>query len=101
MVRNPSAGPLTRGWDRSGEDVADRLAVVNLEALATGDLEAAAVEAEQVQHCRVDVRHVVARLHGVEGQLVGRPGRRANSVLQRGCAERTMSLEGQKAYRPG
>src|SRR4051794_36431638 len=69
----------------SGEDFPDRLAVVDLEALATGNLQTAAVEAEQVQHRRVNVRHVMARVDRVEAQLVGRPV--DDATLQPGTGE--------------
>ena len=56
----------------SGDDLADRLAVVDLEPFAAGDLELARVEAELVQDRGVDVGHVVAIFDGVEADLVGR-----------------------------
>ena len=45
--------------------------MVDVEALAAGDFEAAGVEAELVQDGGVDVGDVVAVLGGVEADLVG------------------------------
>ena len=56
----------------SGQDLADRPAVVDLQPLAAGDVEPARVEAQQVQQRGVDVGDVVGVLDGVEAQLVGR-----------------------------
>ncbi len=44
----------------SRQDVVDHLAVINLQAFAAGDFEAAVVEAQQVQHGGVQVGDVVA-----------------------------------------
>ena len=46
--------------------------MVDVEALAAGDFEAAGVEAELVQDRGVDVGDVVTILGGVEANLVGR-----------------------------
>src|SRR5437773_590396 len=54
-----------------GNDVADGLAVVDVQAPAARDLQAAGIEAELVHHRGVDVRDVVAVLDGVEADLVG------------------------------
>jgi hypothetical protein len=54
-----------------GEDRTDGLAVVDLEALLAGDLQAAGVEPQLVQDRGVDVGDVVAVLDGVEAELVG------------------------------
>src|SRR5205809_854435 len=61
-----------RGGPVSGDDRADRLAIVDLEAFAAGDLEPAGVEAELVEDRGVDVGDVVPVLDGVEAQFVGR-----------------------------
>ena len=50
----------------------DRLAVVNLEPFAAGDLERARVETKLVQNRRVDVGDVVPVFNGMEADLVGR-----------------------------
>ena len=57
----------------SPDEFADGLAVVDVEALAAGDFEAAGVEAELVQDRGVDVSDVVAVLGGVEADLVSGP----------------------------
>jgi hypothetical protein len=57
------------GFGGLRQDLADRPAEVDLEALAAGHLEAARVEAEQVQDGGVQVGDVVARLQGVVAQL--------------------------------
>ena len=60
-------------WTRtSRDDLRDRLAVVDLQPLAAGDLQLARIEAELVQDRGVDVGDVVAVLDGVEADLVGR-----------------------------
>ena len=46
--------------------------MIDVEPLAAGHVEAAAVEAEQVQDRRVDVGDVVRRLDRVEAEFVGR-----------------------------
>ena len=56
----------------SRDDLVDRLAVVDVEALAAGDFQLAGVEAELLQDRGVDVGDVVAVLDGVEADLVGR-----------------------------
>src|SRR4051812_13566389 len=55
---------------RSSHDVPDGRAVVDLEALAAGDVELARVEAEEVHHRRVNVGDVVRVFDGVEAELV-------------------------------
>src|SRR5207244_3361233 len=67
----PYSIPRT-GGHRSGQDFPDRRAVVDLEALAAGNLQLARVQAELMEHRRVKVRDVVALLGGVEADLVGR-----------------------------
>ncbi len=57
---------------RLRQNLPDRLAVVDLQPLAAGDLQLARVEAELVQDRGVDVGDVVAVLDGVEADLVGR-----------------------------
>src|SRR5262245_28440763 len=55
----------------SGQDGADRPAVLDLQALPPGDLQAAGVEAEEMEDRGVDVGDVVTILDGVKAQLVG------------------------------
>src|SRR5262249_62287581 len=55
----------------SGEDLLDRLAVVDLQPLPPRHLQLARVQPKQVQRGGVDVGHVVALLHRVEADLVG------------------------------
>src|SRR5262245_25987659 len=57
----------------SGDDFPDRPAVVDLQALAARHLQPARVEAELVQHRRVDVGDVVPVLDRVETDVVRRP----------------------------
>ena len=64
--------PRFRPRDFLRDDLADRLAEVDLQPLAAGDLQPARVEAELVQDRGVDVGDVVAVLDGVEAELVGR-----------------------------
>ena len=54
-----------------GDDLADRLAEVDLQPLVARDFEPPGVEAELVQDRGVDVGDVVAVLDGVEAELVG------------------------------
>ena len=61
----------TRSALPSAHDLANRFAVVDVEAFAAGDLQEARVEAEQLQNSGVDVGDVVSVLGGVEAQLVG------------------------------
>src|SRR5687768_12478898 len=62
---------LARPGRRSGDDLPDRLAEVDLQALVAGDLQLVRVEAELAEHRGVDVGDVVAVLDGVEADLVG------------------------------
>src|SRR5206468_2937663 len=55
----------------SGNNSADRRAVVDLQSLAPGDFEPARVQAELVQDGGVDVGDVVAVVGGMEPDLVG------------------------------
>ena len=52
--------PKASGNVLSREDFHDGRAVVNLEAFAARNFESTRIEAEQVQHGRMDVGHVVA-----------------------------------------
>ena len=70
--RKERIDPRIPPGDSLRDDLADRLAVVDVEALAAGDFEPARVEAELVQDRGVDVGDVVAVLDGVEADLVGR-----------------------------
>src|SRR5262249_43485452 len=56
----------------SGDDLPDRLAVVDGPAVGSGHLQLARVEPQLVQDGRVDVRDVVPMLDGVEADLVRR-----------------------------
>src|SRR5262245_56074934 len=67
----------SRRGDRLGHDRADRPAVVDLQALAAGDVEAVRIEPHQVEERGVNVGDVVRVLDGVEAQLVGRAVDRA------------------------
>src|SRR5437660_856256 len=55
----------------SRHDLADRLAVVDVQPLAAGDLQLAAVEAEEVEDRGVEVGDIVAILLGMEADRVG------------------------------
>lgn len=46
--------------------------MIDIKALSSWDFELARVESEQLEDCRVDVRHIVAILDGVEANFVGR-----------------------------
>ena len=60
-------------WTRtSRNDFLDRLAMVDVEAFAAGDFQAAGIEPELLQDRGVDVGDVVAILDGVEADFVGR-----------------------------
>ena len=77
MEFGKSASPraLTNAWLR--DDLADHLAVIDLQPLAAGDFQPARVEAELVQHRGVDVGDVVAVLDGVRSRARrSRRGRR-------------------------
>ena len=52
------------------QDVMDRLAVVDVETLAAGHLEALRIDAQLMQHCRVDIRNVVPVFHRVKANFV-------------------------------
>src|SRR4051812_24962497 len=71
--RGPCADPGRAGTAStlSGEDLADRPAVVDIQPLAPGDVEPSRVEPEQVQRRGVDVGDIVGVFNGVETQLVG------------------------------
>src|SRR5262245_58855305 len=56
----------------SGQDVLDHLAVVYIQPLVAGHLKLARVEAELVQHRRVDVGDIMTALDGVEADFVCR-----------------------------
>src|SRR5262245_44527258 len=56
--------------ESSGDDLGDRLAVVDVEALAAGHLQLARIQAELMQDGGVDVGYVVAVLDSVEADLV-------------------------------
>ena len=56
----------------SGTDPFDDVPLIDVEALAAGDNELAAVEAEAVQDRGVDVGDVVRMFDGVEAEFVGR-----------------------------
>src|SRR5262245_11617212 len=50
---------LVRTPHRLNQDFADRLAVVDLQALAAGHVETLQVDSKLMKHCRVDIRHIV------------------------------------------
>src|SRR5262249_242282 len=56
----------------SGNDLLDRFAEIDLEALLTGNFESAWIEAKLMQESRVDVGHVMPVLDGVEAEFVRR-----------------------------
>ena len=56
----------------SSEDASDNAAVIDFEALAARNFEAAQIESEQVQDGRVQVGDIMSRFDGVEAQFVGR-----------------------------
>src|SRR5262249_46535185 len=58
-------------------DFADYVAVIDVEPLSAGDFELPTVEAELVQHRRMQVGDVVAVLGGVKAKRVGRAVRDA------------------------
>ena len=56
----------------SGDDLPDRLSDFAFQAFAAGDGQAMRVQSELVQHCRVDVGHIVPIFNSMKTKLVGR-----------------------------
>src|SRR5579864_6462424 len=53
------------------QDLFDRIAVVDVQALLPGHLKPPWIEAQLMEHRGVNVGHVVAVLHGIETEFVG------------------------------
>ena len=91
-----------RDWpgSRLGDDLADWLAVVDLESLVTGDLERLGVQAQLVQDGGMEVGDVVAVLDGVETDLVGGTVNRAGLAAPPGPPGRPGGAGAQKKPAP-
>src|SRR6266566_223054 len=78
----------------SGDDFSDGRTEIDLQALVAGDFQLVRIEPQLMEHGGMNIRHVVAVLHGMEAEFVG--GAVSDSALeaaaghQRGEAERMM-----------
>src|SRR5581483_3598430 len=54
------------------QNLLDRIAVVDIQALLSGNFEPAGVDAQLVEHRGVHISYVVSVLHSVKSELVGR-----------------------------